>query len=373
MSVLDSTEVLDVAGYAAAVRRSLADLGPDQVDDLTDDLEADLADALADERHNAHGRGVLEQFGPPEEYAAELRAAAGLLPMAAPERRPLRELAGAPKASLLRLLGHLREERWWPPVEGFLVSIRPFWWLVRAWVGYQVAMFFLGFQSWLPESVPAFVFLAVLVVLSVQWGRGTWFRSGAMHGLAVVANLLAIVTVLPVTFGLQMQTDSWENAYHGGASSTGPEVPSNGVLVDGEPVGNIFAYDADGNPLTDVQLFDELGRPIRTESYYDSAPVWDPGGRETWQLLSRTDADGRTRWNAFPLSGAPMADLESDVNGEWQLRAGATAKTPPPPFAKAPALETAADTEADTTVPTPSASAPAPAATDAVVPPVTAP
>ena len=83
MSVLDSTEVLDVAGYAAAVRRSLVDLGPDQVDDLTDDLEADLADALADERHNAHGRGVLEQFGPPEEYAAELRAAAGLLPVAA--------------------------------------------------------------------------------------------------------------------------------------------------------------------------------------------------------------------------------------------------------------------------------------------------
>ena len=87
MSVLDSTEVLDVAGYAAAVRRSLADLGPDQVDDLTDDLEADLADALADERHNAHGRGVLEQFGPPEEYAAELRAAAGLLPVAT-GRRP---------------------------------------------------------------------------------------------------------------------------------------------------------------------------------------------------------------------------------------------------------------------------------------------
>ena len=49
MSVLDTTDALDVAGYAAAVRRSLADLGAEQVDDLTDDLEADLAEALADE------------------------------------------------------------------------------------------------------------------------------------------------------------------------------------------------------------------------------------------------------------------------------------------------------------------------------------
>ena len=87
MSVLDTTDVLDVAGYAAAVRRSLADLGPELVDDLTDDLEADLAEALDDERHVAHGRGVLEQFGPPEDYAAELRAAAGLAPATAPGRR----------------------------------------------------------------------------------------------------------------------------------------------------------------------------------------------------------------------------------------------------------------------------------------------
>ena len=49
MSVLDTTDVLDVAGYAAAVRRSLADLGPELVDDLTDDLDADLAEALAGE------------------------------------------------------------------------------------------------------------------------------------------------------------------------------------------------------------------------------------------------------------------------------------------------------------------------------------
>ena len=83
MTALDTTDVLDVAGYAAAVRRSLADLGPEQVDDLTDDLEADLAEALDDERHVAHGRGVLEQFGPPEDYAAELRAAAGLAPATA--------------------------------------------------------------------------------------------------------------------------------------------------------------------------------------------------------------------------------------------------------------------------------------------------
>lgn len=44
-----SHTVLDhVRSYAAQVRDHLADLAPEQVEDLTDGLEADLAEALAD-------------------------------------------------------------------------------------------------------------------------------------------------------------------------------------------------------------------------------------------------------------------------------------------------------------------------------------
>ena len=72
----------DVAQYAEAARAALADLGPDQVDDLTDGLEANLADALADDGRARRG-SLFDEFGPPDVYAAELRAAAGLAPAGA--------------------------------------------------------------------------------------------------------------------------------------------------------------------------------------------------------------------------------------------------------------------------------------------------
>ena len=93
-----------VSAYAAAVRSHLADLSPEQVDDLTDGLEADLAEALEDREgpvvtgeipigraavdagipsppDGAAGSAVIDltrRFGPAAAYAAELRAAAGL-------------------------------------------------------------------------------------------------------------------------------------------------------------------------------------------------------------------------------------------------------------------------------------------------------
>lgn len=97
--------ILDqVRRYAAEVRAHLADLSPEQVDDLTDGLEADLAEALADmpgalrplpEGGDLPDGGattlldVAARFGPAAGYAAELRSAAGLDP-AAPGPRPRR-------------------------------------------------------------------------------------------------------------------------------------------------------------------------------------------------------------------------------------------------------------------------------------------
>ena len=352
MSVLDSTEVLDVAGYAAAVRRSLVDLGPDQVDDLTDDLEADLADALADERHNAHGRGVLEQFGPPEEYAAELRAAAGLAPVVAEPSRRLRDWLGAPfsavKAGCDRALGKLREQPFWPPVESFLVALRPFWWIARAWVGYQAAMYVAGATTlrWLPRGLLMWVLLGTAIVLSVQWGRGVWFRSGALAWLARAANVFAVVALLPVVLYLQGQTHNWESAYNqsGYYQPTGTEVvyedaPIDGVVVDGMQVSNLFAYDAEGNPLNDVQIFDDRGRPVRT-TFDNGADQWYfPESNEPWSFVSRQDADGRSRWNVYPLKGAPTSEFTFAEDGTHALVVGSTASVPPRPFAKAPALE----------------------------------
>ncbi|MET0788759.1 MAG: hypothetical protein ABWY33_05895 [Cellulomonas sp.] len=352
MSVLDTTDALDVAGYAAAVRRSLSDLGPEQVEDLTDDLEADLADALADERHVAHGRGLLEQFGPPEDYAAELRSAAGLAPISTvatgwqrffPD--PVEDVRRFGRWSLRRL----REQSWWQPVEAFLVSLRPVWWLVRAWIGYEVlAMYFGGAASTaIPRSLLSVVVLLVAVVVSVQCGRGVWLGSPRTRWLVVTANVVAMVALLPVVSWVQGKLQYQEalvagyesGAYAGGTQTIYKDKTVDGVVVDGMQVSNLFAYDAEGNPLTDVQIYDDRGRPVRTTYDNGSNPYWFAEGTEPWSFVSRTDADGRNRWNVYPLQGAPTSSFTYDESGLQVLPAGTSATTPPWPFAKAPALD----------------------------------
>ncbi len=62
------------AAYLAAVRAELADLEPDELEDVIDDLASHLHEA----RRAGAGRPMTEILGPPQRYAAELRAAAGL-------------------------------------------------------------------------------------------------------------------------------------------------------------------------------------------------------------------------------------------------------------------------------------------------------
>ena len=364
-----TTEVWDVAGYAAAVRRALVGLGPEQIEDLTDDLEADLADALADERHNAHGHGVLEQFGPPDDYAAELRSAAGLAPVVVePRHRTLRDWLGAPlaaaRAGCGRVLAKLREQSFWPPVESFLVAVRPFWWIARAWIGYQAAMYVAGATTlrWLPRGFLMWLLLGTAIVLSVQWGRGVWFRSGALAWVARAANIFAVIALMPVVVYLQGQTHNWESAYNqsGYYQPVQTEVvfkdtPVDGVVVDGIQVSNLFAYDAEGNPLTDVQIFDDRGRPVRTTFDNGSGQWFFPETKEPWSFVSRADADGRQRWNVYPLEGAPTSEFTFADDGTHALTGTTAPSIPPRPFAKAPALEAPADSSvaADAVAPAP--------------------
>ncbi|WP_421732538.1 hypothetical protein [Cellulomonas sp.] len=356
MSVLDTTDVLDVAGYAAAVRRSLADLGPELVEDLTDDLEADLTDALADERHVAHGRGLLEQFGPPEAYAAELRSAAGLAPAVAHGRRF--RLFPDPVEDAHRLgrwtLGRLRARAWWAPVESFLVALRPVWWLARGWVAFSALVYVLGGARlrFLPTDPVLWVILGLCVLLSVQWGRGAWFQSRSVSWVAVLGNVTAVVLLLPVLVTVQDQSSQREAVYDsyvsgafgggGGTQVVYQDKAVDGVVVDGMQVSNLFVYDAEGNPLTDVQVYDDRGRPVRTTYDNGFEQYWFPEGTEPWSFVSRTDADGRARWNVYPLRGAPTSQFTYD-DGTQVLPAGTSASMPPWPFAKAPALDAPAD------------------------------
>jgi len=70
----------EVSEYLAAVRAALDDLPATERDDLLAEVEPSLLDAAAET-----GGNVSAHLGPAEDFAAELRSAAGL--QASPRRR----------------------------------------------------------------------------------------------------------------------------------------------------------------------------------------------------------------------------------------------------------------------------------------------
>ena len=366
-----------VSAYAAAVRAHLGDLSPEQVDDLTDGLEADLAEALEDPRGPvATGEALLgrpasgttataaasvidltRRFGPAAEYAAELRAAAGLAPrrvMAVPRRRPLRDGAtGAARhlrARFDRAVEPLRASPAWDPLVWLAATLRPLWWAVRGWVWYVVAVGLLNGvlgalpdNRWVPRSDGAWLLFVALVLLSISTGRGIGTsRVGARRTFAVL-NVVAVLATPWATTSfhreveVRLQAGGYPVYIDNPVSMAAP--PEDGVRVDGQLVSNLFVYDAEGNPLSDVQIFDDRGRPVRT-TYDEGMADWAlPGVQEPWAFAPVTDVDGRVRWNVYPLAGAPVSRWVYGEESGRQLEEGSTPRTPPRPFAKAPAVD----------------------------------
>lgn len=380
-----------VSAYAAAVRSHLADLPSEQVEDLTDGLEADLVEALEDREGpvvtgeipiwQAAGAGIptapagaatmidlAHRFGPAQAYAAELRAAAGLEPAGpttpARPRRLRGRLAwrmGATRTRVLELASGARQAV--APVLATplgrrvvtsLVALRPLWWVVRGWVWYVLGASVLwaryrplGF--YLPIHVGAWLLLAALVVLSIATGRGLGGQRRWVRGGFAALNVIAVLA-LPTTLS-NFDNELRRELLSGGTEYV--EVPVyeqvpvvDGVYVDGMLVSNLFVYDAEGDPLERVQIFDDRGRPVRT-TYDDGTGAWSlPGVVDPWVFSPDTTVDGRARWNVYPLLGVPHGEM-GDA-GDGVEPSDPQPRTPPLPFAQAPALVGAADAGAAT-------------------------
>lgn len=347
-----------VARYAAAVRRHLGDLPPDLVEDLTDGLEADLVDALEDGAALPAGAVVDldDRFGEPGAYAAELRAAAGL-PDAVPARAPrpwpdgLARAGGAAAGAWRRTRAVVARQPWAAPVARAAADLRPLWWVARAWVLYQVVMWLAAEWSVLPrlvrperDGVPGsarhWALLLVLAVVSVQWGRGRW-GAGQLPRLSRALTVVALLLALPVA------VFTWESRYYAPVAATVQYVevpvelpgPQDGVWVDGMQVSNLFVYDAEGDPLSGVQVYDDRGRAVRTTTDEGLGSWTFPGVDEPWTFVPSWDEDGRARWNVYPLQGAPTDEFA--FSGEPGVAPELTGepRTPPRPFAKAPAVQ----------------------------------
>jgi hypothetical protein len=268
----------EIASYLDAVRAALDDLPTVERDDLLAEVESSLIDA-ADE-----SGGIAARMGPPDEFAAELRAAAGL---GAPARR---SQAGRSPRELVR--DGMRAARAIVASRA-LSELAPLWWAARAYVA--VAFVGVAGAGWsvTHPAVPSIGngkvgLLAILAtaVVSVWLGlRGR--RSGRKARLAgVAANIALVLLAVPVL----------QHVAHGGTASQTvveyvPAAPQAGLLENGAPVTNIYPYSRTGRLLHDVLLYDGSGNPIEI-----GPAVSDPNRR-----LLRTARRYEPVYNAFPI------------------------------------------------------------------------
>jgi hypothetical protein len=228
----------DVAAFAAAVRSHLDDLPPDEVEDLVDGLEADLTERREDSD---------EPLGDARAYADELRAAAGLPPR---DARTGREWFGGARRLRGTVSAWVRRERENPVVAAvldFLIVLRPVWWVLRGWAAFVVTVLAGAFIP-IPTTLPGWLLLAGFVTVSVQWGRGRWLPWSWLHVAKIVVSI-AVVIALPFAIGKlswTFETAAYGNSYEMDAAAG---VPASGLVnVNGNPVANLFAFDARGIP-----------------------------------------------------------------------------------------------------------------------------
>jgi hypothetical protein len=307
----------DVAAYVTAVRAHLDDLAPDEAEELTGGLEADLSDLAAESDDP-----LTVRIGPPAAYADELRAAAGLPPRVG---RPARPSALARfRTDADQLHDALRRQRWWPEVSSLLATLRPVWWVARALIALWLVRSVLGTDVRSAGFLGLLV-LVVLVVASVELGRGRWSRFAWVRPLVVAGDVLAALLVLPMAV-------SWLGAYDGQYSG-GPvssEVPT-GLTNGGAPVTNVFGYDEQGRPLARVQLFDQDGRPlaVQPDELASTDSVGSDGLPVTRVPVPATDLYGRQLWNVFPV----RSQLQRDSGTDAPPIADGVPQVPPLPLA----------------------------------------
>ena len=242
-----------VQDYLAQVHAELVDLPAEDRAELLEDLEQHLVAV------EAEGEPFAGRLGPAADYAAELRAAAGLPPR--PAREPRRRLSPLPA---------LRRAAGWPWVRearAFLPTLVPAWWVLR---GYLVVLLpclwqISGARDF-PVPAPAgshvlgAAAVLVAVVASVAFGRSRVRRPVAALVLLLDAALLvaAAGVVQDAPHRLATHTVTRVSTGTDSAFRYSPLVTQHG------PVTDIYPYAADGTPLHDVLLYDQDGRPLQT-------------------------------------------------------------------------------------------------------------
>jgi len=355
----DTAVTLDeqIRSFAAAVRAHLDDLPADELDEIVSGLAADLTDQAAD------NDGVLD-VGDPAAYAEELRTAAGLPPRTETRRRA--PLGARIRGWRDRTAQGIRRSAIGAWVLDLLLVLRPVWWVLRGYGIYVVVLAVIitkvgnggALDHWMiPDTALEWGAVAVLAVVSVQWGRGQWLPKNALRHIRTVSSvvaLIALVMTLPAAFTPRVEYVGDEYGLQ------------SGLRLDGVQINNIFAFDAEGNPIDQVQLFTGKGTPLNLyganggQVIYTDANVAIEVGPQDDGLQVTIPVDdyrGKPIWNIYPLD-------ETDLDIDTYQPDLSTIKRPEPPFQKAPSIDAANPTPSPTPSPADEA-APSPTETPA--------
>jgi hypothetical protein len=260
---VNATEQSEISRYLDGVKAALADLPPSVRTDMLEDLADHLAEVAAED-----GGPLSDRLGPPEAYAAELRAAAGYGPA---RRLPggnvvahLTAAAGTLDHRLGQFMGYGRASE-------FGRLLRPGWWILR---GYLAAMLFFGvfasrsFGVLPPGDLRAVVWLGVValaMVVSVRLGTVSTHWRGWPAWLTAGANALLAVALL-----------GGVATYSGRVLFTEPAATYGGPSSDTSR--RVFPYDKQGRPLRDVRLVDEYGNDVYFGDSYECTYQPNPDG-----------------------------------------------------------------------------------------------
>jgi hypothetical protein len=246
----------EIEAYLAAVRAALSDVPEDERADLLAEVEASIVEAVGE------GERPIASLGPPQAFAAELRASAGLGEQAAPAVS--RSGVDALRTAAAELARHPAIER----ATRLARELAPAWWLVRGGLVIGAAASVTG-ASWsiahpwlphLPSARATAFWLVAAVIASFALGLRTRGRASAGIVIAVLAiDVVALLAIVPV----ERHVRDSPSAYALGAptvvylSQVAP-----GLQLDGRPVQNIYPYSRTGKLLHDVLLYDDSGRAI---------------------------------------------------------------------------------------------------------------
>ncbi len=260
----------DVSAYLDAVRSRLADLPAEERDDLVADVAASL----------------LESGEPPtlspQEFAAELREAAGLTPVS-----PVSEQT-ALLDSLRTWLSSERAAAWRATAR----ELTPIWWVVRAYVA-VVLLAAASNQGWPIGAGTQYnevsfetSVLALVAASAISIWLGLRSRRGPQpyRRVRLVANAGLVLALLPV---VAYSLHQLEDRSYGVPFAVEPPP---GLAMDGVPVRNLYPYSREGRLLFDVLLFDESGRPLEVLS----------GPEDTTRRVLAAQ-NGARIFNSFPI------------------------------------------------------------------------